>query len=926
MRLIAATVRNYRVHREVTVEFDPARTLIGGPNESGKSTFIEAVHRALFLKAQVTGEPQRSMVSRTHPGHPEVEVDFEIDGTCYHLFKRFGGQSGVARLTLVGGRTWLNEEAETVLHGLLGVPEVGGGRGVADRARRQWAHLWVWQGTSSDDPCQSAREQNDLLLKELQRRGGAVVMQSELDARVAAWFAEAADRAFVGSGRPRAGSPLDQAAKELTKAEAARDLAADRLATLRQAIDQFMEAETTIARAVNELAEIERQLGPVKEALALGARLQEEERDRKQVLERAVERLTELQRIEEEVRKVRAELCEARELLEPQQAELREAEAEHSLVTGQREKAWEVFEAATAASRRAQRGRALASAIASRFDLADQCVELENTLSRIHALEEEIGNARHDLGRLPPVDDELIERIRGLESEVAQSKAALTGVAAEIELVTASLGVSIDGQTLLPGASRTVTEPAEVRVGDIVSLRIRPGGGAELGRARDRARGAAAALRGALEAVGVESVQAASDAWGLARGLRSEIERAQAALDALTPEDEDPAARLVKAKKDLAAADVEVQRLTALIPEAHVPATRSACRLWLNEQEERLRRAEAEESEAEARWEALKARHEKIAAQSGDMREAVAGLQSQVVGLEARERYLLEVHGDDVSREKSLTTAGDDRNAAEAALEEVRNRLEALQVPRLEADQERLERARREAEGRQMGATTAREVARSKLGTEGTDDPYADLAFAEAQLASARERHDRVRHRAEAVRLVDKLFAEEQRALSEELSRPLAETIESYVQCLFGPEARVILEFDESGVTGIELIRPGERGTTGFDDLSEGTREQVAGAVRLAVAELLAAGGEAGSGGVTGRSPKDRVGSGLVDARSLPVVFDDAFAYSDPERVPTLQRMLDLAAARGIQVIVLTCNPSDYALLGAHQVLLPSPL
>ncbi len=225
-----------------------------------------------------------------------------------------------------------------------------------------------------------------------------------------------------------------------------------------------------------------------------------------------------------------------------------------------------------------------------------------------------------------------------------------------------------------------------------------------------------------------------------------------------------------------------------------------------------------------------------------------------------------------------------------------------------------------------MGATTAREVARSKLGTEGTDDPYADLAFAEAQLASAREHHDRVRHRAEAVRLVDKLFAEEQRALSEELSRPLAETIESYVQCLFGPEARVILEFDESGVTGIELIRPGERGTTGFDDLSEGTREQVAGAVRLAVAELLAAGGEGGSGGATGRSPKDRVGSGLVDARSLPVVFDDAFAYSDPERVLTLQRMLDLAAARGIQVIVLTCNPSDYALLGAHQVLLPSPL
>ena len=54
----------------------------------------------------------------------------------------------------------------------------------------------------------------------------------------------------------------------------------------------------------------------------------------------------------------------------------------------------------------------------------------------------------------------------------------------------------------------------------------------------------------------------------------------------------------------------------------------------------------------------------------------------------------------------------------------------------------------------------------------------------------------------------------------------------------------------------------------------------------------------------------------------LPVVFDDAFAYSDPERVNRLQRMLDLAATRGLQVIVLTCNPVDYVALGAKTVTL----
>ncbi len=35
MRFVSLTVRNYRVHQELTVRFDPSRNLIGGPNEQG---------------------------------------------------------------------------------------------------------------------------------------------------------------------------------------------------------------------------------------------------------------------------------------------------------------------------------------------------------------------------------------------------------------------------------------------------------------------------------------------------------------------------------------------------------------------------------------------------------------------------------------------------------------------------------------------------------------------------------------------------------------------------------------------------------------------------------------------------------------------------------------------------------------------------
>ena len=142
------------------------------------------------------------------------------------------------------------------------------------------------------------------------------------------------------------------------------------------------------------------------------------------------------------------------------------------------------------------------------------------------------------------------------------------------------------------------------------------------------------------------------------------------------------------------------------------------------------------------------------------------------------------------------------------------------------------------------------------------------------------------------------------------IPRPLADKISGYLQCLFGVDARAVIALQNNAFTGLELVRTTNGGgAIPFGSLSGGTREQLAAAVRLAMAEVLA---------------EDHDGC-------LPVVFDDSFAYSDPNRVRTLQDMLDLGARRGLQIIVLTCNPTDYAGLGAHAINLrvetaPAPL
>ena len=105
------------------------------------------------------------------------------------------------------------------------------------------------------------------------------------------------------------------------------------------------------------------------------------------------------------------------------------------------------------------------------------------------------------------------------------------------------------------------------------------------------------------------------------------------------------------------------------------------------------------------------------------------------------------------------------------------------------------------------------------------------------------------------------------------------------------------MNLSDTGIEGIDLIRPGDP-AFGFASLSGGAKEQVAAATRLAMAEILAADHD----------------------NCLPVLFDDAFAYTDPERTQALQRMLNLAAIRGLQVIVLTCTPNDYSAFGAREI------
>ena len=117
----------------------------------------------------------------------------------------------------------------------------------------------------------------------------------------------------------------------------------------------------------------------------------------------------------------------------------------------------------------------------------------------------------------------------------------------------------------------------------------------------------------------------------------------------------------------------------------------------------------------------------------------------------------------------------------------------------------------------------------------------------------------------------------------------MAQSIENFLRPLILDAPATQLSFDPTnGFSGLKMRRGKE--FYEFDQLSGGMREQLTAALRLSMADVL---------------KSEHNGC-------LPLIFDDAFTNSDPKRVEIVKKMLQSAVDKGLQVILLTCDPKSY--------------
>ena len=711
MRLISLTVRNYRIHKDLTIDFDPSRTLIGGPNETGKSTLAEAMHRALFFRHRSGGDVQRSMKSDVHNGHPEVKLVFEADGATWTLEKRFSGPSGTARLSSSHGLTLQGDAAEERLGQLTGHP--GGAATTAKQLASHWAHLWVWQGTSGDNAADHAATLRDDLVQRLQDQGLAAVMQSEKDERAQAKIGGIHEDIFTRSGAVKTRSRLDLSTKALDEAQEALTRAANQKQSLQEAATEQESATQILNESQAVLPEQRELLNAANASIEKANKLRARQENERLVLNTATQTREQIAKADRQIRELHARAKAAEDALIPAEAKLRILADQEKSARSTAETAAAKYRSASDSVRLARQHHDLAAACVDRYEKETTHQSLTARDADVSKINQDLAADRKALAKLPAISPDQHESLRRLDSQLGQAESALAAIATGIELISTDQVVQLNGQPLEAGKPHIVTETTELTLGS-TRLRVQPGGGNNLANARRKLDQLRQELADKLDQLSVSDFAKATEVLAERQAIEQRIANTESRLRDLGARELPKA--LTSAKDALDAATAEVERRHAAMSAGQapeLPTSAEAARTSLTQARNSLQEHESSEQSLLADADATRNAHQKKLTTLQSENDALETSRRNLADLQSSARALEQNHGDETARADALKIATEAEATAKAAFDTTTAAIAELDPESLQNTVTRLTRVIAREEEKQRDARTRIAVARN---------------------------------------------------------------------------------------------------------------------------------------------------------------------------------------------------------------------
>jgi DNA repair exonuclease SbcCD ATPase subunit len=862
MRLHSIRLIDYRAITDATVDFSSGVTIVEGPNEVGKSS----IHQAITQLREDKDSSRKASVKDTQPVGSDVGPQVSLHLSTGDFEVRYS-------------KRWIKQPF-TELSILKPVPEQLSGNEAHER------FLAILDETVDVDLLDAldvaqGRSLDQASLAEIKALHGALGDAGEDLADHDAFLDRVESeylRFFTAKGKEtgelrRLTEELpaaDEQYRELKARSADMDALVDRHA---RATDRLKNVRTQLESAATEREDAEKAVQAVSGL--------------KTALDRALERASaaqrERQRAEETRDRRRALITET---TTAEKAVKAADEALEKVTAAQQEKDSSLDEAQKGLeARQAELVSAQEEAKATSADLArararKEVDALRKRLVDIREQERRAAEAKATIGSIS-VTAKDVDKLGGLFTELRIAQNAKTAAAAQI--IARRLGdtaVSIDGVDVPKDSAEefAVTTDLQIHIDSVVDITVRPGQSpAELDRELESAQ---TRLDAELDRLDVTTLEQARERSEVRTDAEAVLAEATSTLRVLIGDD------------DRDGLDAALTRAEHVAGDA---ADSSKSAASIDELEARVESTTAAVDDASAKVETARTTLERIRADRDEARVAAVRAQSTreqaattLQNLSTRLSTDREANSDE-SLDETLTAAAATLTQLEDEAAAARSEYDAADPETLEM---RLQNALQLVESKQKQQEKDRQEVdqlSALIDDRAAEGIYDKLKAAEQNLESIRSKLARMQRQANAIKLLRDTVLTHKEEAQRRYVAPFKEAIEKLGRVIFGQGLSV--EISEN----LEIVSRTLNGrTVAFDALSGGTKEQLALIGRLAVATLVDA--DAGA----------------------PVILDDAFGFSDEQRLAALNVILG-NVGRKAQVILLTCQPDRFSSIGGAE-------
>jgi energy-coupling factor transporter ATP-binding protein EcfA2 len=839
--------------------------LFVGPNESGKSTLVDAI-RAAFFERYKSRSVDYLQPWGDSSGAPQVELAFDLQDERWVLKKRFLNKPRCD--VTVDGKHFSDAAAEDKLAELFGYQFALKG---ASKAEHQGIPglLWVQQGTIQEirDPVGYAGDQ----------------LQSALGTSLGEVAASAGDVLTDALEKERrqwltpTGKPTGDYKTVIDECEASRSELAgldnliteyraqvDELGRLREGHETIDQAQPW--RAERALAEEAQE--HLKEVNGWRTGQQQDQaklKDRERNQEFCRQQIQDFEAAAKQLAKREAAKATAQE-------EVENCRARHPQVDSRLAKANTAYVEAKAAATEARQQAECVRLQAEHNALTTSLTASRKALKQARELQKTLVNLHEQL-QASAIDEKALAKLKRYRSKLDELAIRRESLATRVQFhLRSGQSLAIGDESVSGKGERLLLEATELAIPKVGTLWLQPGGTDIAGLIREQER-AQAQHDSLLTQLGIATLAEGEQRVTASKDLASQIEREAARLELVAPEGVDALA---------APCDLEDIRLNELSGKlANLP---KAVPNVVNETT-----AEAALGTAQTK---LKAAEQADADLKRDLAMAKQALST---AREEWERLNNELESPEhKARIKSANDQLMNLNAEAASLQDAMNaRQQQIDAAQPEVLQQDVDRHTRSAEAMERAANERKqaidrlEARLETLGAQGLDEKRNTL---QQEVEASECRLDELARRTAALDVLLSLLKDKRQALTRQLQAPLQKHLDHYLKLLF-PHASITV--DENLMPQM-LTREPTAGTENGDveSLSYGTREQMGLISRLAYADLLR---EAG--------------------KPTLIILDDALVHSDAGRLAQMKRILFDAATRH-QVLLFSCHPDNWRDLG----------